>query len=119
MNRNTFHVTASAELLTGHVLNARKDANLIRALTLWESAQQRHNETIYFTNMAAITPMLSIDVQERCHQELNERHHALRMAMRYVQQFLPKLEDIDYVPPDPWPDPEVITEESARAQEPD
>lgn len=108
MHRSTFHVTAARQLLDGYTLDANRDADLARALTFWESAQQRHNEAVFLTNMAVITPGTSHKVIEACAQHLDSQHQSMRMQMRFVEKFLPPDRDYPYSHPDPWPDPEIL-----------
>lgn len=117
MSKRTYHVTAARQLLDSHILDATKDANLIRALILWQASEARHNDAIHLANQATITPGIASDVLMKAHQYVDDSHSELRQEMLFVQKWLPPDDNIGYAQPNPWPEPWVIKEQEWWALE--
>jgi len=111
MSKRTYHVTAARQLLDSQILDATKDANLIRALILWQASEAQHNDAIHLANQATITPGIASDVLIKAHQYVDDSHNELRQEMLFVQKWLPRDDNIGYAQPDPWPKPWVIKEQ--------
>jgi hypothetical protein len=89
LTRSTIHVSAAAQLLQGDILDARKDAPLIKRLIIWQAFETSHNEMTRTTNQAAVAMLIPIDYRVAWNQTLNESAGRLRALRADVLSALP------------------------------
>jgi len=89
LTRSTIHVSAAAQLLQGDILDARKDAVLIKRLIIWQAFQTSHNELTRITNQAIVAMLLPPKHQAAWGQSLNVSVGLLRASRRDVLDVIP------------------------------
>lgn len=96
-------VPAIDHLLNSHVLDATKDADLIRALSLFQGSLEAYNDALETMHLTIIMPGTSPNLRAKSVERLEGRRDNMTHMMRFVQELLPEEEEIEYRQPLPWP----------------
>jgi hypothetical protein len=89
MSRSTIHVTAVSQLLDGETLDARKDADLIRLLSVWQSMETRHNDAIQLVRQVSLVPSASPEIRDKSYNDVEDIHRGLREWREHLRKLVP------------------------------
>lgn len=87
--RDTIHVSAAGQLLSGQTLDAQSDGLIIRRLILWQAVEAGHNEVVRFTNQALALGALPESHRAAWYDHLNFRVGLMRACRADVLAALP------------------------------